>query len=351
MSESILLSQIFENKAALRSVNRQTEDFQELVQSVRSKGILSPILVRRNVGDNRDLYPYILIDGLHRFTAASEAGLTEIPAHVKDMTDAQALEAQIVANEHRIETKPVEFSNGLKRLLAINPLMSMSELATNLGKSPTWLSQRLKLTDLDPAIGKLVDDNKIPLSNAYALARLPAAEQVKHTDQAMTMQPNEFLPHTQKIKAEIDKANREGRTAKTDEFVHTPHMRKMSEVKTEMESPSAAAKLVELVDISGTSKIEVFEAGFKAAIDWVMHNDPISVAEGFAQYEQRKAEMAKKKEDAAKEREEKKLNKAKVEADRVNLEFDLRQNQGKGSEEIAAALAEYDAKHGLNQSK
>lgn len=98
--KSIPLVHIRENPNALREVNRSTEGYQGLVDSIQKNGVLNAILVRECVDPNTKTTFYGLIDGLHRFNAAKDAGLTEIPAQVRSMDDADVLEAQVLANVH-----------------------------------------------------------------------------------------------------------------------------------------------------------------------------------------------------------------------------------------------------------
>lgn len=342
----IPLSQIFENPAALRPVNRESVEFQELVTSIRAQGILNPILVRPNKGDNREQFPYVLVDGLHRFTGASEAGLTSIPALVKELTDLEALESQIVTNVQKIDTAPVQFTKGLQRIIAANPLMTKSELANKLGKSSAWLEQRLNLTKLVEVIGQAVDEGKVALSAAYALAKLPEEVQIEQLQNAMSMQTDEFIAHAAKLKTEIDKASREGRKAQLDVFEPTAHMRKFGEVRdlATGSSTEIARKLAPRYAIDSlTTKPEAFEAGFKAALEWTVNLDPLSVEEAKAKFDQKQAERIKKREDAANERLEKNRLKAKFDADRVELEYKLTKIDGKSPEEVKAALEAFDA--------
>jgi ParB family transcriptional regulator, chromosome partitioning protein len=96
----IPISKIRENPVALRSVNRTTEEYTGLVDSIRRSGVLNPVLVREvQDPDTKDIV-YGLIDGLHRFTASQDAGQDTIPAQITSMEDAAVLEAQILANVH-----------------------------------------------------------------------------------------------------------------------------------------------------------------------------------------------------------------------------------------------------------
>jgi ParB/RepB/Spo0J family partition protein len=266
----VQLSQIRENPSALRNVNKTAEDYLGLVDSIRAKGVLNPVVVRE-IKDSDGNITYGLIDGLHRFTGALDAGLTEIPANVIEASDAEVLEAQIITNIHKVETRPVEYSKQLMRILAGNPTMTAASLATKLAKSPTWISERLGLIKLEARIAKLVDEDKINLSNAYALAKLPADEQAHFVDRAMTMQPNEFVPTVNTRVKELRDAKRQGRNPNAAEFMPVPHCRKLGEIKTEFEQNEVGPRLV--AELGLTTALE----GFKTGVAWTLHMDSMSI--------------------------------------------------------------------------
>jgi ParB/RepB/Spo0J family partition protein len=302
--EHIPLDKIRENPVALREVDRTSESYLGLVDSIRKDGVLNAIVVREIVDPVSGETAYGLVDGLHRYTASQDAGKTSIPAQVTTMADGKVLEAQILANVHKVETKPVQYSQQLLRILAQNPLMPISELADKLSKSPAWLMDRLSLNKLEKNIAVLVDENKINLSNAYALAKLPVEEQVNFLDRAQTQSPQEFVPTAQARMKEIREAKRQGRAAAPQEFQAVAHLRKISEIKEEHERGVVAGVLVKELGVK--DPVEAFKLG----IAWALHLDPTSVAIAKRKDDERKAaaEAAKKK------REEDKQAKLKTEA-------------------------------------
>lgn len=304
---NIPLKSIRENPVALRSVNTQSDDFAGLVASIRARGVLNAISVRRiSSPDGQELYG--LVDGLHRYTASMDVGLDTIPASVLDMNDAETMEAQLIANAHKIETKPVEYSKHLQRILAGNPLMTMAELAGKLAKSSAWLTERLGMLKLAEAVAKLVDEGKINLTNGYALAKLPPEEQPDFVDRAITMTPTEFVPTVLARKKEIDTAKRQGREAKPAEFVPIAHLQKLAEIKTEYEQAPNAERIVRIAGAKTPAD------GFRAALAWVLHLDSESVEFAKQKYAAQKAAQEKKKEEAKAEREKKRAEAAANEA-------------------------------------
>jgi ParB family chromosome partitioning protein len=297
--KKISLALIRENEVALRTVNRESEDYLGLVESIRQKGFMGAITVRAKVDAETKEHFYELIDGLHRFNASKDAGLSEINVDVVDLNEDQVLEAQIMTNIHKVETRPVEYSQQLKRILTRNPLMTESELAVKLGKSPVWIKERLGLTKItNSEITALINDGKIKLANAYALAKLPETEQQDFVERAMTLSPDEFVPAVQARVKEINEAKRQGKEAGAAEFVPTPHLQKLSDLKALLENRTAAAKLV-----AGVS--DPVEAAI-IAIKWALHLDADSVAAAKAKDDARRAEQA----EAKKKRDQAKLEKA-----------------------------------------
>jgi ParB/RepB/Spo0J family partition protein len=337
----ILLKQVRENKAALRQVNRQSEKYVELVESVREKGVLNAIVVRPLVDEDTKETYYGLVDGLHRYSAACDAGLNEIPANIKTMEEAEALEAQIIGNIHRVETKPVEYSRAIQRLMAQNPLLSIAEMANTLAKSKTWVSERLGLLKLDDKIAELVDGGDINLSNAFALAKLPPEEQAAFVERAMTMTPQEFTPTVHARKKELDKARREGRDASTEEFQPQPFMQKLADLKSEFQNCQVGPTLIK------GNKVKSAVDGFALGVAWVLHMDPSSQDVQKDKDTERKAKSKAKREAAAVERKGKRAEDASLKATR--LEIDAK--HAKGGTDPAEDLAAFDKAHGLVDGK
>lgn len=331
----IPLSQIRENPVALRQVNRGTEGYKELVDSIRQEGLLNPIVVRPMVDPETGEEFYGLIDGLHRYTASQDAGKETIPAHVKSMEDAQVLVAQIIGNIHRIETRPVEYSKQLQKILAQDPLLTAAQLAKTLGKSTTWIADRLGLLKIEDRVQGLVDEGKINLSNAFVLAKLPKEEQDGFVDRAMTMTPQEFSATVLERKKQLDKARREGRSVDANEFMAPVHMRKLKEVRTEMDSPRVGAALLK------NSNISTLEQAFQLAVQWVLHQDPTSIEVAKQKDAERRQELKDKRDKAKTVRVKQKASEAAIKAARLQLESDLIE-QSATEDEIKAELEKFD---------
>jgi ParB/RepB/Spo0J family partition protein len=298
----IPIANIRESEVALRAVNKESEEYQGLVDSVKAQGILNPIVVRPAAGVEGK---YDLIDGLHRFSAAKDVGLDSIPSHVKALNDGEVLVAQIMGNVHKVETKPVQYSRQLVRLMAMNPTLTLGQLATSLAKSTTWVNDRLRLaTNLNPKIAGFVDNGEMPLNHAYALAKLPQDEQEHYVDQAMQMPTNEFLPTIEARSREIAKARREGRDPKPQEFAPIAVLKKIKDIQEVINDGNAQESIMT------ANKVKNKEQAFTAALNWALtldaggrelqaqkHQERMAAKE--AAKKQRQADRDKAKADAA----------------------------------------------------
>lgn len=307
--ENIPIILIHRSEAALRDVQRKSEVFQYLADSIRKRGVLNSILVREVIDPNTGVKSYGLIDGLQRLTCATEAGHTTIPANIVEMSDAEVLEAQIITNLNKIATRPVELSQHLLRLLQHNPFMTKRELADRVSQSLSWVEERLSLDKLLPNIQTLVDSGQMNLTNAYALSKIPQEEQPQHVDAALTEDHKIFVPKMKNRGKEIRDAKKAGRDASdANAFVPVMHMQKLGVVKEDYES---GCEIVKTVLAKNGMTTDAHYEGAKLAIAWILNADPGSIEqqrekhqarlkEREAAAEKRKAEREKKAaEDAA----------------------------------------------------
>jgi ParB family chromosome partitioning protein len=150
----------------------------ELAESIRAQGILSPLLVRPLTESG-----FEIVFGERRFRAAQLAEQETVPVRIKQMSDAEALEAQLVENLIRAEIHPMEEAQGFHALLQLDePKYSIEKIAAKVGKTPAFVAQRLKLTDLVPAAVEAFYADEIGVGHALLLAKLPVDQQ----EQALT---------------------------------------------------------------------------------------------------------------------------------------------------------------------
>lgn len=303
---TILISEIRENPVALRAVDRESEAYLGLCASIKEVGILNPINVRIRTEDvdGSVVEYYELCDGLHRYAAACDNGLTQLPVNVVSLDDAAMLEAQIMANVHKIDTKPVEYTKQMNRIFAGNPTLTVSDMAFRLCKSPSWVSQRLGLLKLDPTVQELVDDGKIVISNAVALSKLPRDDQVNYVDQAITMTSDEFAPTVQARAKELRDARRQGRSPSENVFTPVPHLQKLGILKEEYSNPSIGPQLVAQQGVADPV------AAFALGVAWTLGLDPASVQVQQAKADEKKARLEDAKKKRAADRAQKKAEEA-----------------------------------------
>lgn len=297
---TIPISKIRENAEALRTVvDKESEGYQQGLDSVKKRGIMLPILVREIVDPATNEPLFGLIDGLHRFNWAMDAGLTEIPAQIGSLEEADLLEAQILANVHKIETKPVQYTKALLQILGSNPALTILELAGRLSRSTSWLNERLGLLKLTPEIQKLVDDGSLVLTNAYALAKLPADKQPENLQAALSKSPAEFVPFATNIQKEVAKARREGRAAETDKFMPVARLKRVAEIKDETDYANKQPEASKVIAAAKANGVTTVEAAIAYALNWTLHLDPVSIATDEAKWKQAKADREKAAKDRA----------------------------------------------------
>jgi len=145
----------------------------ELSESIRTQGILSPLLVRP-LGE----HTYEIVAGARRYRAAQRAGLDYAPVRIVDLTEAQALETSIVENLQRRDVHPLEEAQGFAALLNLEtPKYSIEQIAAKCGKQPGYVASRLKLTELAPAVAEAFAKDEIGLGHALLLAKLQPEQQ------------------------------------------------------------------------------------------------------------------------------------------------------------------------------
>ena len=170
------LALLNESKTNPRRVFDETS-LKELAASIRSQGVLSPLLVRPLTENG-----FEIVAGARRYRAAQMAEAVTVPVRIKQMSNAEVLEAQLVENLIRVEIHPMEEAEGFARLLALEePKYSIEQIGARVGKSAIFVASRLRLVDLVPAAVDAFYANEIGVGHALLLAKLPADQQ----DQAL----------------------------------------------------------------------------------------------------------------------------------------------------------------------
>jgi ParB family chromosome partitioning protein len=151
----------------------QQASLEELAQRFRSRGVLEPLLVR-------PLEPgsFEIVAGSRRYRAACIAELETVPARVREMTDADALEVQCVENLQREDIHPLEEAAGFRALLDLpDQQYTVARIAERAGKPPAYILGRLKLTELIAEVAEAFLADKLTIGHSLLIAKLPPAQQ------------------------------------------------------------------------------------------------------------------------------------------------------------------------------
>ena len=142
------------------------EELRELVDSVREKGVLQPVLVRPTPQG------YELVAGERRLRAAQAAGVETVPAILKKLSDREALEATIVENVQRTDLNAIELAEGYHRL-GHEFSLSQEEIARRVGKDRVTVANHLRLLKLPAPVKQAVVDGRLSAGHARALLSAP----------------------------------------------------------------------------------------------------------------------------------------------------------------------------------
>ena len=142
------------------------EPLDELVASIREHGVLDPILVRA-IGAQK----FEIIGGERRWRAAKQAGLAEIPALVRELTDSQVALIALVENIQREDLAPLEVAQSLKQLMA-EFKFTQEQAADKIGRSRAAVANLLRLLTLPEAVKQLLSERRIDMGHARALVTL-----------------------------------------------------------------------------------------------------------------------------------------------------------------------------------
>lgn len=143
------------------------DDLRELVESIREKGILQPVIVRPTPQG------YELVAGERRLRAAQAAGVETVPAVVRKLSDREALETTIVENIQRADLNAIELAEGYQRL-SHEFSLSQEEIARRVGKDRVTVANLLRLLKLPVPVKQAVVDGRLSAGHARALLSAPA---------------------------------------------------------------------------------------------------------------------------------------------------------------------------------
>ena len=161
------LSEIIPNKFQPRK-NFEETNLTELTNSIKERGVIQPIIVRKSELDNSK---YEIIAGERRWLAASKAGLHEIPVVITEADDLKSLEFAIVENVQRHDLNPLEEAQGYKRLIDEFDY-DQEKVSKFIGKSRSYITNSLRLLNLPNEILKFIEEKKITSGHAKILVGL-----------------------------------------------------------------------------------------------------------------------------------------------------------------------------------
>lgn len=163
--KQIPLIQIGANPDQPRKTFSDTE-LSELAASIKEKGVLQPILLRAVTGRP---YMYEIVAGERRFRASKMAGLNEIPALVKNITNENAMEIALIENVQRENLNPIEEAAAYRNLME-KCGYELADVSRLIGKSESYIRNSLRLIALPEEVKEMVEQGKISASHARTIA-------------------------------------------------------------------------------------------------------------------------------------------------------------------------------------
>lgn len=175
----------------------------ELANSIRAQGVVQPIVVRPLEKENH----FEIIAGERRWRAAQSAGLSEIPAVVRDVPDEAVIAIALIENIQREELNPIEEATALRRLIG-EFKMTHQAAADAVGKSRTAVTNLLRLLDLNPDVEELLRQKRLDMGHARALLGLDGPLQSQAAQQViakkLSARETEHLVRRLKTKMEAE---------------------------------------------------------------------------------------------------------------------------------------------------
>jgi ParB family transcriptional regulator, chromosome partitioning protein len=202
----LAISEIIPNKFQPRK-NFDEENLNDLVNSIRERGIIQPIIVRKS---EDQISKYEIIAGERRWLAAQKAGLHEVPAVITEADDLKSLEFAIVENVQRHDLNPLEEAQGYQRL--INEFSYDQEKVSKfIGKSRSHVTNCLRILSLPEEILKLIENKKLSAGHAKILVGLENAIFVanKIIEKKLSVRQSENLVKIYKLKKSLTKKDKD----------------------------------------------------------------------------------------------------------------------------------------------
>lgn len=269
----IPVANIRPSKILLRQVDCSSLDYKELVDSIADVGILLSLAVRP-VADEPGFYD--LIDGHHRFSAALDLGLLNVPCTIisEATADKEVIRRQLQANLIGRKTSLTEAAKHIRLILASNPNMSFAELSRILNKRVSWIQNCLSLQRLIDAANQHLNRGELRVGSAILLSKLPLHMQEDLLPFALVMSAGDF-------RRRFEQASKAYREARNQEHMINyfagsqdspePWLRSMKEIQHELEFNVAGGLFLAKYQDLGPLEI------WRAALAWILHIDIESV--------------------------------------------------------------------------
>jgi ParB family chromosome partitioning protein len=149
-------------------------ELSELADSIRSKGLIQPIVVRPHP---EDAQAFEIVAGERRWRAAQRAGIHSVPIIVRELSDKEVLELAIIENVQRADLNAIEEANGYRELIE-RFSYSQEQVSDIIGKSRSHVANTLRLLKLPDSVRSYVQDGKLTAGHARALVGRPDAEEL-----------------------------------------------------------------------------------------------------------------------------------------------------------------------------
>jgi len=180
------------------------DELRDLSESIREKGVLIPIILR--TVQNKP-YLYEIVAGERRYRAAQMAGLSEIPALVKTMTNQNAMEIALIENVQRENLNPIEEAAGYENLMQ-KCGYSMADVSKLIGKSESYIRNLMRINSLPESVKEYVKNGELSASHARTIAVSDDPEQMAH----------DIINNKMSVAAAQKKVNESNRSRKSRSF-------------------------------------------------------------------------------------------------------------------------------------
>ncbi len=227
--------------------NFDDEALAELATSIKELGVISPITLRKNKGENT----YMIIAGERRYRASKSLGLKTIPAYVRTASDDQVMEMALIENIQREDLNAIEIALTFYRLME-EYNMTQEKLSERVGKKRATISNYLRLLQLPAEIQMGVKDKKIEMGHAKALVSL--------ADPVAQLKLYNTLLHTEmsvrKVEELVKLYRQTGSFEKTSTKPATPQLKELQDLRKQL-SDIFKTKVTLNSDSKGKGKITI----------------------------------------------------------------------------------------------